>query len=154
GEGVAPEPAPAAWMWRRGGGAASSRAPAWSLGRRGVRRRLRLRPGPLDALELLLRALADRPLEPVPGRQQIPPAEQHERAADGDRRVVDDVPVEALLPRDARRGDRHQEQHADQPDPQDRQRIDPLVVIPEMPRAPLEALLLTPAQDDREHERD
>src|SRR3712207_9369812 len=43
------------------------------------------------------------PLEPSVRGQEPPAAEEQERAADGDRRVVDDVPVEALVPRDARR---------------------------------------------------
>src|SRR5919202_1310943 len=47
----------------------------------------------LDPLELFLRSLPHGPLEPLARGEQVPPAEEDERAADRRRGVVHDVPV-------------------------------------------------------------
>ena len=56
----------------------------------------------LDPLELLLGAHRDGALEPLAGRQQVPAAEQEQRATDEDGRVVERLPGEVVRPRDAR----------------------------------------------------
>src|SRR5205085_1502934 len=102
----------------------------------------------LDPFELCLVALPDRALEPLPGGEHVPASEEDERAADHDDRVVEEVPVESRVPRDARIGERCEEHQRDETDPEDRQRVDPLVVAPEAPGAPLESLAGTQPQDD------
>src|SRR6202022_4642170 len=88
---------------------------------------------PFDSLELVLVALADRPLEPLPGREQVPATEEQERCAHHDHRVVEEGPGEPLVPRDPAVGGRKDEGDADESDPEDREPIDPLVVTAEVP---------------------
>ena len=109
--------------------------------RPGPARARRPRRTPLDPLELLLGALADRALEPLLGREHVPAAEEQERPADHDRRVVDEVPVEARRSTGRRlvaNGSMNTMQMND--DPEDRDPVDPLVVPAEVPRAALELL--------------
>src|SRR5262245_66597325 len=56
----------------------------------------------LDRRELRIVALADRPLEPLAGRDDIPAAEKEEGGANRDRRVVEQVPVVRRVPGRAR----------------------------------------------------
>src|SRR5437899_12384569 len=96
--------------WRGERGRARPTPPTSNLRLGRLAQRRRVEAG-LDPLEFFLGSLPYRALEPLVGREQVPPSEEEQGAADGERRVVDDVPVEVGLPRDSRGGDRHQEQH-------------------------------------------
>ena len=82
------------------------------------------------------------------------PPKSSQRSADEDRRVVDCLPSEPVVPwhADAVRG--HQEDEADEEDPHDRDRVDPLVVLAQRPGARLEPVLHSVTQDHRKDERD
>src|SRR5204863_435333 len=84
------------------------------------------------AVELLVRALADRALEPLARREHVPAAEEEEGRADGQDRVVEEVPVEPLVPRYACVCERKHEHDADERDPEDGEPVDPLVVLAEV----------------------
>ncbi len=94
------------------------------------------------------------PLNHLLGREDPPPAEEQQRPADEDRRVVHRLPGESVLPRNADRVGRHQEHDADEEHPDDRDRVDPLVVLTERPCAVLERVSHPVAQDHGEDERD
>src|SRR6476646_875458 len=79
----------------------------------------------LEAVEFLLRSLAHRPLEPFVRREHVPAAEEEQGSPNGDRRVVDVGPQEAAVPRDPLREDRHQEEDADERDPENCEWVDP-----------------------------
>ena len=71
----------------------------------------------LQALELLLGAHPHRALEPLVRGEDPPSAEEQQRSADEDRRVVHGLPGEPVLPRCADRVRRHQEHDADEERP-------------------------------------
>src|SRR3954451_4612816 len=95
--------------------------------------------------------LADRTLEPLVGGD-LPPdpdqPDQHENA----RRVVDGLPLE-LRVRPWPAGGRERQREADHADghPDDRARIDPLVLLAERPWARYERVAHAPAQVRRNH---
>ena len=94
----------------------------------GGNREARLLPR-LHLLELVLGAHPHGALEPVLGGDEPPAAEEDQRAADRERRVVRDVPVEAVVPGDPRRRHGAEEEDRDDRDPDDRDDVDPLVVL-------------------------
>src|SRR5579864_550950 len=108
----------------------------------------------LDACELLGSALHDRPLEPLVRRQEPPTAEEHQGSADGDRRVIEVQPREALVPGRASRSDREDEQHRDERDPDDGDPADRLVPLAVAPLAGLPRIALAQPQPDRQGVRD
>src|SRR5207247_11407311 len=92
--------------------------------------------------------------EQMPSREDVPAAEQDKRAEDGKRRVVEDKPVEVRFERNTALVGRKQEYDADEADPEDRDPIDQLVVLAEVPRTALERLACAEPQDDRQNECD
>jgi hypothetical protein len=72
----------------------------------------------LDPFELFVGSLPDRPLEPLAGRKHVPASEEQECRAHRQDRVVEEVPVEALVPRDPGVGERKHEDHRDERDPE------------------------------------
>src|SRR5439155_23417249 len=121
-------------------GAGAPRPGRTLSGELGSRRLPELR---LDPLELGLVALPDRALEPLAGRDHVPACKQYERSADHDRRVVEGEPVEVRLEGNPAAEGRKHEDDADEHDPEDRDRVDPLVVAAEVPGAALELLART-----------
>src|SRR2546430_11699753 len=105
---------------------------------RSRRGRLALAELPLDPCELRFVALADRALEPLVGRDYPPTAEEQERRADHDRRVVERAPEEGRLPRRAVVESRQHEHDADGAYPQHRDAVEPLVLLAHWPGATIE----------------
>src|SRR3954465_2838981 len=120
---------------------------------RGGRGGRRLEAG-LDLGELLVRALPNRALEPLAGAQHVPASEEQERREDRERRVVEEVPVEVRLERNASLVGGEQENEADAEDPDDRDQVADLVVLAEVPGRALERLARSQPEDDRYHEGD
>jgi hypothetical protein len=77
--------------------------------------------------------LANRPLEPAVGADQVPASEEQERAADGQQRVVEHVPVETAVQGDSRIREQRKEDERDEPDPEDGEPVDPHVVTAQVP---------------------
>ena len=110
----------------------------------------------LQPLELLLRAHADRALEPVLGGQR--PTSRRRRGRCRRTRgscSSSSSQSKPLVPREADRVQREDEEDRDEDDPDDRDRVDPLVVPAEGPRPRLVPAVAQPqAEDHREDERD
>src|SRR5262249_7931146 len=116
-------------------------------GRRSGPRRLE---AGLDLSQFVGRALPDRALEPLPRAEGVPAGEEDERREDRERRVVEEVPVEVRLERNAALEGREHEDDADEDDPEDRDHVDELVPLSEVPGRALERLARAQPEEDRD----
>src|SRR5689334_3770084 len=76
---------------------------------------------------------------------QPPDPDRQDHAAGHQRGVVDELPVELVVPWHAARVGRQDEDDRDQPHPEGGERVHPLVLAPEGPRAGLERIAHPPA---------